>query len=183
MLWNSFAELFLSDFLGIKLPDVSSSLQNLQMTQPHLLSEKPGIALKQIKYFTRHSCPRLILHDTSVSAVCNVLHLPDKSGFRFLYSPRIYDILKLRKAANTRVTDLICCLSPSAQQTGSLRCSATPVAKDKALFFLANRPTFLGLPRLAAGVQMCGNWVWNGLFEVGLPLCSSVIAILPIFPL
>lgn len=84
-------------------------------------------------------------------------------------------------------------LSQSQRSTDSepyCRCSAAWAAKDKARFclgfffvFLAHHPTFLGLSGLAAAVQMCGNWVWNGLFEVELLLCSSVTAILPIFPL
>lgn len=104
------------------------------------------------------------------------LHFPFKSSLRFLFSPWIFDILELWKAANADVTDLICSLSPSAPQTQSLRCSATWAAKDKVLFFFGQpSQSFLRLPGMAAGVQMCGNWVWNGLFEVELPLCSSVI--------
>lgn len=138
-------------------------------------------------------CSFLIQHDENMPELCTVLlglcfhlfklHLPFKSSLHLLYSRWIYDILELWKAVNADVTDLICSLSPSAQQTQSLRCSATWAAKDKAPFFGQPCQSFLGLLELAAGVQMCGNWVWNGLFEVELLLCSSVIAILPIFSL
>lgn len=159
--------------------------------------ESQEIALKQVNvsilHNTIHSSPCMMrkCQDSAPSCWAHVsilkLHLHFKSSLRFLRSPGTYDILELWKAANADVTDLICSLSPSAQQTQSLRCSATWAAKDKALFFFFffGQPSqsFLGLPGLAAGVQMCGNWVWNGLFEVELPLCSSVIAILPIFSL
>lgn len=88
-----------------------------------------------------------------------LLHSSEANS-HFRRSAGICDILEQRKAANGDAADLVCCLGPSAPQIQSLRCSAVPAAKDKALFlvfFLASHPTSLGLPRLAAGVQMCGN--------------------------
>ncbi len=115
--------------------------------------ESQEIALKQVNvsilHNTIHSSPCMMrkCQDSAPSCWAHVsilkLHLHFKSSLRFLRSPGTYDILELWKAANADVTDLICSLSPSAQQTQSLRCSATWAAKDKALFFfffLANHP-------------------------------------------
>lgn len=165
---------------------------------PAARGERRGIAFKTSSYSKQfhfaHSSSRVMRKMSVFSGVLLgfmfpslKLHLPFKSS-----SPSSFSSLtgfmtfwRYEKAANADVTDLICSRSPSAQQTQSLRCSATWAAKDKAPFFFFGQPSqsFLGLPGLAARVQMCGNWVWNRLFEVELPPCSSVIAILPIFSL
>lgn len=64
----------------------------------------------------------------------------------------ICDILELRKAANGGVADLVCCLGPRAPQIQSLRCSAPPAAKDKALF-----SCFFGQPSHLSGIAKAGG--------------------------
>ena len=79
------------------------------------------------------------------------LHLPFKSSLPSSFSSLtgFMTFWSYEKAANADVTDLICSRSPSAQQTQSLRCSATWAAKDKApfLFFWPTIPEFPGIAR------------------------------------
>lgn len=63
-----------------------------------------------------------------------LLLLSTEANPHFGCSVGICDILELRKAANSDVAGPVCCLGPSARQIQSLRCSAVPAAKDKALF-------------------------------------------------